>query len=93
MSKILVETGFGFYRDGKGNVIAKAQLPPGQHELKDDLIYVEVNSQADLDAIEIYTDPAVIEKRENETKIQNEIRAAAIQRLKDKGELPAEYKD
>jgi len=93
MLKILVQTGFGYFKDQQGRIVSKAQLPPGQHELKDDLIYVEVDSQAELDAIEVYTDPAIIATGNIEAKIWKEIRAAAIQRLKDKGELPADFKD
>lgn len=93
MSKILVITGLGYYEDGAGHVVAKAQLPPGSHDLTDGLTYIEVNSQAELDAVQIYQDPADILQRENENKIRAKIRTAAIEALIAAGDLPPDYED
>ena len=92
MSKILVQTGFGYYKDQQGHVTDKAQLPAGQHDLQNGLIYVEVNSRAELDAIAVYQDPAELEAQQNEIKIQAEMRSTAIAELIATGDLPAGYK-
>lgn len=91
MSKILVKTGFGYYQDQAGHIVRKAQLPPGSHNLADGLIYVEVQDQAELDAIQVYQDPADIIAAENESKIQNKIRQTAIDTLIAEGELPPDF--
>ena len=92
MSKILVITGLGYYKDQQGRVIAKAQLPPGRHDLGDDLIYVEVDNQADLDKIEIYQPPPTSEQL-NVIKIGQYTRQEAITALKAAGQLPADFED
>ncbi len=92
MSKILVQTGFGYYQDGQGHIVSHAQLPAGQHDLQNGLIYVEVNSRAELDAIAVYQDPAELEAQQNEAKIQAKIRSTAIAELIAAGDLSAGYK-
>lgn len=93
MGKILVITGFGYIEDGAGHVVAKAQLPPGNHDFADGLTYIEVNNQAELDAVQIWQDPADILQQENENKIQAKIRTTAIEALKAAGDLPPDYED
>ena len=88
MSKILVKTGFGFYQDTQLHIIAKAQLPPGSHDLADGLIYIEVESQAELDAVNIWQDPADQQAAEQNTKIQNKLREFAIAELIKDGQWP-----
>jgi len=88
MTKILVKTGFGYYKDQAGHIVAKAELPPGQHDLPDDLIYVEVNSKAELDAVEVYKDPAVVQQAEQQRKIAQKLRDMAIKELIKEGQWP-----
>jgi len=88
MSQIKVITGYGYYQDQAGNVIAKAQLPPGDHELNKDLTYHEVGSQAELDVIDVYINPIDVQKKEQEEKIQNKIREIAINELIADGDWP-----
>lgn len=88
MSKVLVQTGFGYYKDQAGNIIAKAELPADQHDLTDGLIYVEVADQAALEAIEVYQDPADILLGEQEQKIQQKLRQVAITELTKDGNWP-----
>ena len=95
MKTITVKTGFGFYRDAQGRIVGKAQLPAGDHPLADDLDYFEVATKAALDAIQIWQDPADVERRTSEAKITDWIaawlRTLAIQDLTNKGELPPGY--
>ena len=88
MSKVLVQTGFGYYKDQTDHVICKAQLPVGQHDLRDDLIYVEVNSQAELDVIEVWRDPTVLQAAEQNQKIADKLRTFAINELIKDGDWP-----
>jgi len=93
MQTITVKTGFGYYVDGQGHKVSKAELPEGEHPLMDGFIYVEVINKAALDAIKLYIDPAVSEKTETERKIAAKTRAIAIAELIKAGELPPDFKD
>ncbi len=92
MKTITVKTGLGYFRDAQGHIITKAQLPPGDHQLRDGFTYIEVSNQEWLDAIKVWIDPADSQRMENETKIAARIRAVAIADLKESGDLPADYK-
>jgi hypothetical protein len=90
---IEVITGFGYYTEtATQHIVAKAILPIGPHNLADGLDYTEVQDQAELDQIKIWTDPAETEKSGYEQKIQIEQRQIAIASLKQRSELPADYK-
>lgn len=93
MQIIEVKTGFGYYRDDQGHTIDKAELLAGKHPLKDGFTYVEVADKAALDVIEIWVDPAGIEKAENEKKIAAKTRAIAISECIKDGDLPPDFKD
>ena len=43
------KTGIGFIKDFNGNIICKTSLPIGNHPIKDDYIYVEVENRIDFD--------------------------------------------
>lgn len=96
MEKFTVITGFGYFIDGEGNIYCKANLPLGEHPMKDGYDYVEVETQEILDLIDVYV-PAPTEEELNKSKIQNKIvekqRSEAIADLKADGELPPDYKD
>lgn len=89
MSKILIKTSFGYYKDQQGHITAKAQLPAGPHDLADGLIYVEVDNQADLDKIEVWQEPQTQEQAISEIKIQTKLREMAITELIKEGQWPA----
>ncbi|MBW8035867.1 MAG: hypothetical protein FVQ79_09605 [Planctomycetes bacterium] len=91
MKTFIVKTGFGYYEDAAGRIFSKAELPAGDHNLRDGLEYIEVADKAALDALDVYVDPADIEKRDNENKIQKRMREIAIDQLKAEGGLPADY--
>lgn len=93
MKIITVKTGYGYFIDSDSHIIAKAELPPGPHPMKDGFTYTEVADAAALGLIQIYEDPAEIEQRQNEQKIQAKIRSTAIQVLIAAGDLPADYED
>jgi len=93
MKTIEVNTGFGYFTDGAGHIVSKAQLPAGDHPGKDGFIYTEVTDQAALDAVEVYQDPAEIQAAEYEKKIAGQIRSTAINALKATGRLPADFED
>ncbi|MCM8784566.1 MAG: hypothetical protein NC818_07395 [Candidatus Omnitrophica bacterium] len=85
-----VKTGYGYFRDKYGNIAAKAELPRGIHLLKDGYIYCEVDSQEDLEKIQVYI-PLLTKEEIEERKIKTEadafLREQAIQRLKARGEI------
>lgn len=91
MQKIQTKTGFGYYVDSAGHRILKAELPIGEHPLSDDFTYVEVANKKALDAIELYIDPAQIEREKNEQKISAKIRRIAIDALIAEGQLPGDH--
>ncbi|HUW19368.1 MAG TPA: hypothetical protein VMW16_08705 [Sedimentisphaerales bacterium] len=91
MNNLEVTTGFGFFTDSQGHIIAKAELPKGTHALRDGYTYSEVADKAALDQVQVWIDPEQIKTAQDETLIQNEIRRAAIQALKSAGKLPAEF--
>jgi len=93
VKNITVNTGFGYYTDSQGHVTGKAELPPGVHPMKDGFSYTEVADAAALELINIYVDPAEIEQRQNEQKIQARIRTTAIESLIATGDLPPDYVD
>lgn len=93
MKKITVTTGFGYYKNQGDRVIGKAELPPGDHPLVDGFTYHEVNSQAELDAIAIWQDPAEIARAANNKKIGDYIRQKAINEMISIGDLPPSYVD
>lgn len=93
MKTINVQTGFGYYKDKNGKVIAKARLPKGEHPLADDFEYIEVADEMTLAAIQLPVDPAVEQQRQIDILINQKIRDIAITELKAVGQLPANYKD
>jgi len=93
MQTIVVKTGFGYFVDTQGHKISKAELPPGKHQVSDGLTYIECANKEALDAIELWIDPAVIEKAENEKKITAKSRAIAIAKCIEDGELPQDFED
>lgn len=90
---MVVKTGFGYYVDSQGHKVSKYELPAGEHPLKDGFTYVECANKEALDAIELWVDPAVIEKAEIEGKIHAKARAIAIAELIKDGDLPPDFKD
>ena len=92
MKTIKVNTGFGYYVDQAGHTVMKAELPIGEHLLRDGFSYVEVANEEALAAITIYFDPADIAAAENERKIRTKIRQLAVDALKADGQLPADFK-
>jgi len=89
--KILVQTGYGYYKNKDGHIVCKSELPLGAHELDYDLVYVEVDDKQALDLIEVWCDPVDVERRHNEQKIADIIRKDAIEKLKGLGELLEDY--
>ena len=63
-------------------------MPAGPHDLADGLIYVELSSQAELDAIEVYQDPAQVQAAQQEQKIAAKLRDMAIKELLEDGSWP-----
>lgn len=92
MKTITVKTGFGYFRDGSGHIVSKAQLPAGDHPMQEDFTYTELANQVSLDALEIWQDPAEIIKQDYEKKIAGKVRADAVSALIGTGELPPGYK-
>jgi hypothetical protein len=93
MSKIVINTGFGYFKDSSGNIVCKYELPPGEHPLTAGFTFHEVENKAALEAVQIYRDPADIEAALVEAKIRAKTRELAITSLKAAGELPANFED
>ena len=95
MKTIQVTTGFGYFTDAAGHIRAKAELPPGVHPMDPDYTYTQVTDAAALAAVEVWQDPADVDRQTNEAKITawiaDWLRTLAMQDLKNKGELPAGY--
>ena len=81
-----VNTGFGYFEDAEGKIIAKCELKPGKHPIKKDFKFVEVGSKEDLDSIEI-APPLLSDEQIREQKIQAEMRRIAEESLIARGEL------
>lgn len=90
MELISVNTGLGYFKDDQDRVICYANLPPGEHPIKTGYTYHEVNSQAELDAVEIYVDPAEQQATTNEQAIRQKLREMAITELTKVGQWPAQ---
>ena len=93
MQTLETETGLGYFKDQADHVIAKADLPPGRHLLKDGFIFVEVSNRDELDQVEIYRDPAEIQKQGDRTLIAAKMRLIAIAQLIAEGKLPPDFED
>ena len=79
------KTGYGYFKDRDGNIVAKCELQPGEHPLKEGYKYVEA-SRAELDSIKTAA-PVLSEEEIREQKIQAEMRKMAEERLISRGEL------
>lgn len=86
MGKINIKTGYGYFKDSEGNIIAKYELPKGEHPLRPGYTFVEIATKEELDNINIYMSPKTAEEIREE-KIQAEMRQLAIESLQKKGEL------
>lgn len=80
--KITVNTGFGYYKNALNQIIGKAELPKGQHDLADGLVYVEVANKAALDAISIYVDSEQVKLSADKALIAATIEKLAIAEVK-----------
>jgi hypothetical protein len=82
-----VKTGYGYFKDAQGNIIAKAELPKGKHPITEGYTYVEVSSPGALENVKIYEPPKLPDELKEEAiqKEQAEIlRKQAIDNLKTK---------
>jgi len=77
-----VKTGYGYFKDKDGNIIAKAELPKGKHPAKEGYTYYEVASKEELDQIEVYKPPIVETEEERQRKL---LKQSAIAKLKTLG--------
>jgi hypothetical protein len=96
MGTCIVRTGFGYIQDKDNRIIVKAELPVGEHPLKDDYSYIEVADRAALDMVQVAgpaIDPAEQLRLETERKIRAKTRELAVKALIVDGGLPADYKD
>ena len=83
-----VNTGFGYYEDQQGRIVAKAQLPPGPHPIKAGFSYTEVADQAELEAIKVYQDQAQVQAAQQDQKITDKLREIAVNELIKVGNWP-----
>jgi hypothetical protein len=96
MKMIRVRTEFGYIQDKDFRIIAKAELPAGEHPLQDGYEYIEVADRAALDAVKVVgpaIDPAEQLRIETERKIAAKTRELAVKALIADGGLPVDYKE
>lgn len=60
---ITVTTGYGYLQDDQGHIVSKAELPVGNHNIKDGLAYLEVADKDNLDAINLYVPEATAQEK------------------------------
>ena len=75
-----VKTGYGYFKDKDGNIVAKAELPKGKHPAKEGYTYYEVASKEELDQIEVYKPPETEEERQKKL-----LKQSAVAKLKSLG--------
>lgn len=51
MQIIKVNTGYGYFKNNKNQIISKAELPRGEHKASDDVTYYDVKDKSELDLI------------------------------------------
>jgi len=68
MTTMEVKTGYGYIKDNKGKIVARYDLPKGNHPLLDGYTYVEVATKKDLKNIEVYQEP--IKEKTLEEKLE-----------------------
>ncbi len=87
---MITKTGVGYIKNYKGQIIAKFDLPKGEHPDTPGMTYYDAPDREALKDIEIYEEP-LTQEQITEQKIQAEIkvfvREEAIKRLKTKGEI------
>ena len=93
MKKVKLEQGLGYIKDKDGNIIEKFDLKPGEHPFPGGTIIVEVATRQELDAIEIWEDPAIKEEYLIQDEIDKQKMIDAIKSLKAKGKLREDYKE
>jgi len=96
MKTLRVITGFGYIQDKDNRIVAKAELPAGEHPLEDDYSYIEVADRAALNEVQVIgpaISPAEQLRIETERKISSKTRELAVKALIADGRLPADYKD
>ena len=88
--KMKVKTGFGYLKDKDGNIVSKYDLTKGDHLIPEDMTFVEVSDAGTLSSVRIHgkkTEDEMIAESALEKKIDDEMRAMAIERLQARGEL------
>ena len=90
---MLVKTGYGYIKNTKGNIIAKYELPKGEHPEKKGYTYYEVASKEELDKIEVYIEPIVqTDEQLADELIAKKIKELAVSELKKEGKLDKDGK-
>lgn len=92
MSKVKLLTGLGYVADKDGHITGKFDLPIGEHTFFDVQV-IEVANRTELDAVEVWVDPVIIEEQLIQDEIDREKRVSAIKSLKGKGKLRLDYKE
>jgi hypothetical protein len=87
-NNVKVVTGFGYITDSNGHIILQPQYNPGSTVcIPAGETYTEVANFAALSAYPLWVDPNVIAQQQQETLIQQDIRALAIADLQQQGIL------
>ena len=73
---MIIKTGYGYIKDLDGNIVAKYDLPVGEHKESKGYTYHEVNTKKDLENIVVHREP---ESKEHKAKKEN--RASAKGKL------------
>lgn len=81
MAKFEVKTGLGYFKNSQGNVVSYARLNTGEHECTEGFTYYEVETEEDLEKVELYKEPMKSEEI-SEKKIQEKLREIAVTEIK-----------
>jgi hypothetical protein len=85
-----VKTGFGYVKDSNGNIIAKYDLPKGNHPTQSGYYYFEVATKNDLNNIKVYIEPEVETPAQERSRLINEkMREMAESELIAEGKITA----
>lgn len=91
MKLFVTQTGVGYFRElATGKIVSKVDLPPGEHAIQDGFEFVQVQSKADLDAVQV-AQPELSEDDRVKQLIDEQLKTMALAELKKAGKVRADY--
>lgn len=81
MPKIKITKKYGYIRQG-GKVVARYDLPVGEHDFEGDCEVVECANRQEFDAVKVWSDPELDKLAADQAKIAEAIENVAIAEAK-----------